>query len=380
MTRKLYYEDPNLAEFSARVVACEKENDRWAVILDATAFYPEGGGQAADVGILGAAQVLDTRERGEEVVHFCDAPLEVGSQVCGKIDWAHRFDLMQQHTGEHVVSGILNRRFGYQNTGFHVGADVMEVDFDGPLTPQELAEVEEEANRAVWENVPVKCWFPSPEELPNVTYRSKRALPWPVRIVQVPGFDSCACCGIHVKTTGQVGLIKILSCVKFHQGVRLEMVCGQRAYRYVTGVFEQNKQISQLFSAKILETAAAARKVSDALTAEKMRSATLEKQVLGQIAESYVNCENVLHFEMNLSGTALRELAEQISLRCSGVAAVFTGEDGRYSYCLASKNCDLRPLGKEMTAALSGRGGGKPEFQQGTVAATRAQIEVFFNK
>ena len=380
MTRKLYYEDPNLAEFTARVVACEKENDRWAVILDATAFYPEGGGQAADVGILGAAQVLDTRERGEEVVHFCDAPLEVGSQVCGKIDWAHRFDLMQQHTGEHVVSGILNRRFGYQNTGFHVGADVMEVDFDGPLTPQELAEVEEEANRAVWENVPVKCWFPSPEELPNVTYRSKRALPWPVRIVQVPGFDSCACCGIHVKTTGQVGLIKILSCVKFHQGVRLEMVCGQRAYRYVTGVFEQNKQISQLFSAKILETAAAARKVSDALTAEKMRSATLEKQVLGQIAESYVNCENVLHFEMNLSGAALRELAEQISLRCSGVAAVFTGEDGRYSYCLASKNCDLRPLGKEMTAALSGRGGGKPEFQQGTVAATRAQIEVFFNK
>ena len=123
MTRKLYYEDPNLAEFSARVVACEKENDRWAVILDATAFYPEGGGQAADVGILGAAQVLDTRERGEEVVHFCDAPLEVGSQVCGKIDWAHRFDLMQQHTGEHVVSGILNRRFGYQNTGFQVGAD-----------------------------------------------------------------------------------------------------------------------------------------------------------------------------------------------------------------------------------------------------------------
>ncbi|MBO5323676.1 MAG: alanyl-tRNA editing protein [Oscillospiraceae bacterium] len=380
MTRKLFYEDPNLAEFSAKVVSCEKENDRWAIVLGATAFYPEGGGQAADVGTLGVIKVLDTRERGEEVVHFCDAPLDVGTEVCGRIDWAHRFDLMQQHTGEHILSGILHARFGYQNVGFHVGADVMEVDFDGPLTPEDIAWAELEANKAIWEDIPVKCWFPTQEELPNVTYRSKRALPWPVRIVQVPGFDSCACCGIHVKTTGQVGLIKILSCVKFHQGVRLEMVCGQRAYRYISGVFDQNKQISQMFSAKILETAAAARKVSDALAAEKMRSATLEKQVLSQIAESYANCDNVLHFENDLSGAALRELAEQISHRCSGVAAVFTGEDGRYSYCLASKNQDLRILGKEMTAALNGRGGGKAEFQQGTVAAMRGQIEEFFDK
>ena len=380
MTRKLFYEDPNLAEFTGKVVSCRQENDRWAVILDATAFYPEGGGQAADVGTLGNVRVLDTREQGEEVVHFCDAPLEVGAEVSGKIDWEHRFDLMQQHTGEHIVSGILNRRFGYQNTGFHVGKDVMEVDFDGPLTAQELAEVEEEANRAIWENLPVKCWYPTREELPNVVYRTKRALPWPVRIVQVGDVDSCACCGIHVTTTGQVGLIKILSCVKFHQGVRLEMVCGQRAYGYVAAVFDQNKQISQLFSAKILETAAAARKVSDGLAAEKLRSAALEKQVLRYIAESYVNCENVVHFENDLSGTALRELAEQISLRCTGLVAVFTGEDGRYSYCLASKSRDLRPLGKEMTAALNGRGGGKAEFQQGTLAATKEQIEAFFDK
>lgn len=378
MTRKLYYEDPNLAEFSAKILSCEKENDRWAVILDATAFYPEGGGQAADVGVLGTARVLDTRERGEEIVHFCDAPLEVGGEIQGKIDWEHRFDLMQQHTGEHILSGILHARFGYQNVGFHVGAEVMEVDFDGPLTPEDIAWAELEANKAIWQDIPVRCWIPTPEELPGVVYRTKRALPWPVRIVQVPGYDSCACCGIHVKTTGQVGLIKILSCVKFHGGVRLEMVCGQRAYQYTAAVFDQNKQISQLFSAKILETAAAARKVSDALTAEKLRSGTLEKQVLAQVAESYVNCENVLHFEDGLSGAALRELAEQISLRCSGVAAVFAGEDGRYSYCLASKSCDLRPLGKEMTAALNGRGGGKAEFQQGTVSATREQIETFF--
>ena len=380
MTRKLFYEDPCLAEFSAKVVSCRAENDRWAVILDATAFYPEGGGQAADIGTLGPVRVLDTRERGEQIIHFCDAPLEEGAEVQGKIDWPHRFDLMQQHTGEHILSGILNARFGYQNVGFHVGAEVMEVDFDGPLTPEDIAWAELEANRAIWEDLPVKCWIPAPEELPNVTYRSKRLLPWPIRIVQVPGFDSCACCGIHVKTTGQVGLIKILSCVKFHQGVRLEMVCGQRAYRYTAGVFDQNKQISQLFSSRILETAAAARKVSDALAAEKLRSAALEKRVLGQIAEGYVNSENVLHFEKELSGAALRELAERISHQCSGVAAVFTGEDGRYSYCLASESRDLRPLGKEMTQVLYGRGGGKAEFQQGTVSATKQQIEEFFSK
>ena len=380
MTRKLFYEDPNLAQFSAKVISCTAENDRWAVILDATAFYPEGGGQAADVGVLGGVSVLDTRERGEEIVHFCDAPLEIGGVVDGKINWEHRFDLMQQHTGEHIVSGLLNRRFGYQNTGFHVGKDVMEVDFDGPLTPEDVAWVELEANRAIWQNLPVKCWYPAEEELPNVFYRTKRALPWPVRIVQVGDVDSCACCGIHVTAAGQVGLIKIISCVKFHQGVRLEMVCGQRAYRYVAAVFDQNKQISQLFSAKLLETAEAARKVSEALSAEKIRSANLEKQVLAQIAESYVNCEDVLHFEKDLSGVALRELAEQISLRCSGMTAVFSGEEGRYSYCLASRSQDLRPLGKEMTAALNGRGGGKPEFQQGTVNATKEQIEEFFAK
>jgi alanyl-tRNA synthetase len=197
--------------------------------------------------------------------------------------------------------------------------------------------------------------------------------------VDVKGYDLCACCGVHTKFTGEVGYVKLLSCVKFHQGVRLEMVCGQRAYRYVADVFDQNKQISQMFSAKILETAAAARKVSDALAAEKFRSAALEKQVLAQTAERYVNCNNVVHFEKDLSGAALRELAEQISLRCSGFAAVFTGEDGRYNYCLASKSQDLRPLGKEMTTALSGRGGGKPEAQQGNLQATKVQIEAFFH-
>jgi len=379
MTRKLFYEDCHLLAFSAKVTGCEEALGHWRITLDETAFYPEGGGQAGDIGTLGCVRVLDTKEDGEDVLHLCDGPLEVGAEVHGQVDETHRFDLMQQHTGEHIVSGLLHSRFGYQNTGFHVGKDVMEVDFDGPLTPEDVAWVENEANKAIWKNMAVKCWYPSPEELPNVVYRTKRALPWPVRIVQVGNVDNCACCGIHVAHTGEVGVIKILSCVKFHGGVRLEMVCGQRAWNYLAAVFDQNRQVSQLFSAKLLETADAARKTADSLAAEKFRSAGLEKQVLGHIAEGYVNQKDPLHFAQDLSGGAIRELADQISRQCRGFAAVFSGSDETgYSYCLACKVQDLRPLGKEMTAALNGRGGGKPDFQQGSVKATRQEIESFF--
>ncbi len=378
MTRKLYYENCHLYDFSATVTGCEPAEGRWRITLDATAFYPEGGGQAADTGELGGVRVLDVREEGEAVIHFCDGPLVVGAPVDGHIDQARRFDLMQQHTGEHIVSGLLHSRFGYENTGFHVGRDVMEVDFSGPLTPEDIAWVEAEANRAIWQNLPVTCWYPSEEELPGVVYRTKRQLAWPVRIVRVGNVDSCACCGIHVAQTGEVGIIKILSAAKFHGGTRLEMVCGQRAWQYVSAVFDQNRQVSQLFSAKILETAEAARKAADSLAAEKLRSGALEKQVLGIIADSYVNQKNPVHFAQKLSGVALRELADQMGRRCHGFAAVFSGEDGNFSFCLASREADLRPVGRALTTALNGRGGGKAEFQQGTVCANKKEIEDYF--
>ena len=230
-TRKLYYEDCHLRSFSATVTGCEKTDQGYAVTLDATAFYPEGGGEAPDIGTLGGVNVLDVQEEDGQILHLCDGPLAIGETVDGEIDWARRFDLMQQHTGEHIVSGLLYDKFGYMNTGFHVGTDVMEVDFDGPVSPEALAEIELKANQAVWANIPLECWIPSPEELPTIFYRTKRALPWPVRIVRVPRYDSCACCGVHVKHTGEVGLIKILSCTPLRGGVRLEMVCGGRAYR-----------------------------------------------------------------------------------------------------------------------------------------------------
>ena len=379
-TRKLYYENENLQEFTATVLSCVECKNGYEVILDQTAFYPEGGGQACDIGILGGVSVTDVREQGETVVHTCSAALPVGSTVSGKIDWERRFDLMQQHTGEHILSGIIHKYFGYQNVGFHVGQQVMEVDFDGPIPAEMLAKIEWEANEAVWQDIPLKCWYPAPEELPGVVYRTKRALPWPVRIVQVPGYDSCACCGIHVKTTGQVGLIKILSCVKFHQGVRLELVCGKRALDAMCRIFEQNRQVSQAFSAQIWETGEAAQRVSEQLAAEKFRSTGLEKRLFATIAQNFADTENVLYHAPDITPAALRELADAIGNLCTGYAVVYTGNDEEgYGICIISRNQDIRALGAEAAKALNGRGGGKPSCFQGKFQTTQKEIIHFFS-
>ena len=379
MTRKLYYEDCHLTAFTARVTGCEKVEKGWEIILDATAFYPEGGGQACDLGILGETKVLDVRERGEEVIHLCDGPLEVGAEVRGEIDYARRFHLMQQHTGEHIVSGIIHEMFGWHNVGFHMGTDIITIDFDGQIPAEALPVIEAKANNAIWSNLPVRCWYPSEEELPTVGYRTKKALPWPVRIVEVPGFDKCACCGIHVAHTGEVGLVKLFSVVKFHQGVRIEMACGSSALKLLNQAYDQNRQVSQAFSAKITETGEAARKMNEALAAEKFRSVGLQKQLFGFIAVGYAGKGDVVHFADDLEPALVRDLADAIADGCGGTAAVFSGNDDvGYSFCLLTREGDLRPLGKAMTQALGGRGGGKPNFQQGRVAATREEIEYFF--
>ena len=378
-TRKLYYEDSHLRRFTAQVLACEENGQNYRVILDATAFYPEGGGQGADTGILGGVRVLDTREAGETVVHFCDGPLAPGSTVEGQIDYDARFLRMQQHSGEHIVSGIINRRFGYHNTGFHMGADCITIDFDGVIPPEMLPEIEAEANRAVWQNLPIRCWYPSQEQLPQVNYRTKRALPWPVRIVEIPGFDCCACCGTHVGATGEIGLIKLFSAVHFRGGTRMEMACGKRALEILNTAYQQNKLVSQAFSAQITETGAAARRMNDLAAAQKYRIIGLEKRIFAGIAEAFAGTGDVLLFESDLDGTALRELTDAVAEKSGGRAAVFSGSDETgYGFCLAQPGGDLRQLCKEMTAALSGRGGGKPGFLQGRVQAGKAEIEAFF--
>ena len=381
MTEKLYYKDCHLKQFQSQVTACSKCEKGYEVILKETAFYPEGGGQACDLGTLDGVRVLDVRERSEEVVHLCEGALETGSTVEGIIDYERRFDLMQQHTGEHIVSGIIHRRYGYHNVGFHMGSELTEIDFDGVVPAEDLPLIEQEANMSLWANLTVRCWYPSEEELPNVFYRTKKALPWPVRIVQVPGFDSCACCGIHVEKTGEVGLVKLFSVMGLRGGCRIEMSCGKRALALLNQAFDQNRLVSQAFSAKWQETGDAARKMNEALTNEKYRAAQLQKRIFETIAKGYAGSGPVLHFEPALESAEIRMLADAIADTCAGRAIVFSGtEETGYAFAMVTREGDLRTLGKAMTAALGGRGGGKLGFQQGRVAATRQQIIEFFEK
>ena len=380
-TRKLYYENAHESTFSATVLTCEVAKTGYAVTLDATCFYPEGGGQAGDTGVLGTARVLDTQEQGDLVVHLCDSPLEVGATVTGTIDYAPRFARMQQHSGEHIVSGIICRRYGWHNVGFHMASACMTIDFDGLVPQEDLADIEREANEAIWQNLEVKCWVPDPEILKTIPYRTKKQLSWPVRIVEIPGYDLCACCGTHVSRTGEIGLIKILSVCGLRGGTRMELACGKQALEVLTTAYDQNRQVGAAFSAQYFETGEAARRMNDQVEALKFRAGQLEKRIFSFLAENYGNCVTPIHFEENLEAGAVRELCDAISRRCTGTAAVFSGTDETgYAYCLINPQADLRPLNKAMTTALQGRGGGKPNFQQGRVQAAKGEILAFWRE
>ena len=373
-TRKLYYEDCDLRQFTAGVISCQETRGGYAVELDATAFYPEGGGQPCDLGTLADAKVLDVQEKGGKIVHLCDSDLEVGSTVKGIIDWERRFDLMQQHTGEHILSGIIYETYGAHNVGFHLGAEVTTVDFDVMIPARDLEALERRVNQAVFEDLPVQCGYPTAAELEKLAYRSKKALEMPVRIVSVPGYDCCACCGVHTKTTGQVGMVKILSCVKFHQGVRMELLCGGRALSLFQKVWEQNRQVCQVFSAKPLETGAAAKRMNEALAAEKFRATGLQKKLLETVAAGYAGKGYGLHFADDLAPAQVRELADKIAGVCGGIGAVFCGS----GFCLVNRNEDVNPLGQKLTRTFGGRGGGKDGVFQGSIHATREQVQAFF--
>ena len=375
-----YYQDSHQVRCTSTVVSCVPEADLWAVTLDNTVFYPEGGGQAADHGTLGDVKVLHVKEAGDTIVHLCTGALPVGSTVEGTIDWNRRFDLMQQHSGEHIVSGIIHSRYGFHNVGFHMGAETVTIDFDGMIPQEDLPELERLANEAVWKNLPVRSWFASQQEQLSLPYRTKKKLEGVVRLVEFPGYDLCACCGTHVRSTGEIGQIKILSWARFHQGVRMEMVCGGRALAYFAALCEQNRQVSNVFSAKPLETGAAARKFQEDFDAMKFRLTGLENRLFELDAQSFRDAGDVVVFREDLSPDSLRRLADKIGSLCGGRCILLSGDDaGGYRYAICHQGGDLRSFTKEWNTALQGRGGGKPNFVQGSVQATEARIRAFLS-
>ena len=380
-TLKLYYTDAFLREFDGRVLACRPDGKKWLVALDQTVFYPEGGGQPADHGTLGGANVTDVHEKDGVIFHTCDKAVEVGQMVLGRIDWARRFDHMQQHSGEHILSGILCRDYHCDNVGFHLGAETVTIDYNADISWEQALDAERKANEVIWADPEVEIAYPYPEELAFIDYRSKKELTGKVRIVTFPEADCCACCGTHVLRAGQVGLIKVLSCQKFREGVRLEIVCGKRALDYLGRTYDQAKAIGQQLSVKPQDTLAAVERLEAELSAAKVRMAHLEETVFEAIAKENEGKGDVVLFQPAMKGDSVRKLADAVAKCCGGLAAVFAGEDGQYAYALVQADGqDISPLVKDLNKALNGRGGGRNGFAQGSVQAEETVIREFFSK
>ncbi len=378
-TRRLFYEDVYIQEFEAIVLSCEEKDGKYHVILNATAFYPEGGGQPADKGMIDNIPVVDVQYIDGELCHIMERPLEEGAQVVGKIDWNWRFDLMQQHSGEHIVSGMIHEKYGYENVGFHMGEEIITIDLSGVLTWQQVQEIEKKVNYYIWMNQQVNIFYPDERQRKFIPYRSKKELTGEIRLVEFPGADLCACCGLHVTHASQIGLVKILSCKKFRDGVRMEMLSGKRALDYLSGSTEQNSQIAVSLSVKENETKEAVQRLLDEVYDLKGQLAQEKQKSFEVKAASFAGKGNVLLIEDTMEAAEVRKCTDSILNTCGGIAALFAGNDtDGYKYAIGERNGDIKELVKKVNKELNGRGGGKPFFAQGSVKAARKQIKALF--
>ena len=386
-TEKYYETDAYRREAAGRIIAAEPDAKTGGgrIALDGTVFYPEGGGQPADRGTLTLADgtvldVTDVHEQGGVIWHSVASlpgAAVPGAEVRQALDWDWRFDKMQQHTGEHILSGILHSMFGAENVGFHIGADAVRMDTSVPISAEGLRAAELAANRIVWQNVPVIITYPTREELAALAYRSKKEIEGQVRIVTIPGADVCACCGTHTAFTGAVGQIKILSAENYKGGVRLSIVCGQRALEAAQAMRQRQADIGALLSAKASETAHAVHRVYDEYTALKFAHFGLCSQLFDALAAQVTPGEDAVRIVPGLDPDGLHRLAVRLTEATTGLCAALTPNEKGTGYCLARAEGDVRPLTKALNAALNGRGGGKPGICQGSCAASPEQVEEF---
>lgn len=370
-----YYRDPYCQEYTSTVVQCIQEKERYAIELEDTIFYPEGGGQPSDTGTLNGIEVTDVQRVDGKVMHYLSVPLEAGTRVEEHIDFAHRWDLMQAHTGEHIFSGCMHARFGYDNVGFHMG-DTIQVDLNGPLTLEQAQELETEVNQCIQKDAQVKTWFPAPQELETLDYRSKKELKGKVRIVEIEGMDVCACCGLHVRHTGEVGLMKILSCRKHKNGVRLEMLFGQRAFLYFQKLYAMSASLSHTFSTPVLEVEEAVQKA----LAEKEDLVQRLKQVARKQFEDRLQHwtpSSLFFYEAEDAGReGLRLFGNEVlsSQKADTAFLVEKEAEDTYAFVCMSQEEDCRNLLEKLHTVLTLRGGGKKEMVQGTLFATMEEI------
>ena len=380
---KLYYDSAYIKEFEAQVLSCQEGKKGWEITLSATAFYPEGGGQPADTGLLGNVRVTDVHEKDGQVVHYTDGPLPVGEMVRGVIDWDRRFQHMQEHSGEHLVSGLIHQRFGYDNVGFHMGTDEVTIDFNGTLEWADLMAIEEKANGMIWENLEISAVYPEKDELDAMEYRSKKELTGAVRIVSIPGGDICACCGTHVERTGEIGLVKFLSMIHYKGGVRISLLCGKRAVEDYERKRDQVQRISVLLSARPGEIARAVEKLKDedAKLQEKLVAA-YDKLLASEVRGIKEGDGDIFILEPDFEAIQLRHLVNRLLEEKKGrtVLALGGATEGSFLYVLGSRDGDMRRLSRELNGLLNGRGGGSAQMAQGTFFATKDQLQAILKE
>lgn len=384
MTEKLYYEDSHLGSFHAQVIECEWDEKKgcYGVVLDRTAFFPESGGQYADPGTLNGIAVEDVKEKGEQIRHYLKTPLEIGTLAEGVLDFTERFSRMQQHSGEHIVSGLVHRHFGYDNVGFHLGEELVTMDFNGALTEEQLRQVELEANGAVAANVEIVTSYPSKDELAELDYRSKKELDGQVRIITIPGYDVCACCAPHVSRTGEIGMIKLVDAVKYKGGTRVSMVCGFRALRDYQEKETSVREISRLLSAKPAEVSDAVKRLQGEMQQWKEKLARMQNHYLERrLEEIPEGAEQYFLFEQEMDKNAARRFVDTGMRRCGKLCGIFLGDDEKgYQYTFGSQTLELKPFLKEFHERFPGKGGGKGEMVQGTVNGTAKELKAYLDQ
>ncbi len=388
MTEEIYNESVETTAFDAVVVSCEKSGREglFTVELDRTAFFPEQGGQYADRGTLTgedgrAAKVADVQIRDGIILHLTAKPFRTGEKVHGAVEWADRYDKMQQHTAEHIVSGIVCSALGCSNVGFALGPDHTHMDYDAPMTREQVREAERRANEAVWKNLPVQISWPDAEELSRLSYRSKKELEGAVRIVTIPGVDVCACCAPHVKRTGEIGLIRIVSAEKYKGGVRMVMLAGQRALAYDTGMLDALNETARSLSVKPEQVPGSVEKLraEDAKLRYDLRG--LRQKLLEiRIAET-AGEENPVLFEPGLDRNQMQHAVDGMMQGRSGFCGIFSGSDEEgYLFVIGSVGHDCRPVAAALRRELGGKGGGRDSMIQGSVNVPESAIRTWFSK
>lgn len=377
MTAKLYEKDAYIKEFTATVIDCISADNAFKIILDKTAFFPEGGGQAADKGVLADVEVFDVQIENGAIYHYTNEPIEIGSEVIGKIDYDRRFNFMQNHTGEHIVSGIAHKLFGVNNVGFHLGEELVTIDFDEELTREQLDKIEYLANQKVWQNLPIRAYFPTEEELEKTVYRSKKEINGAVRLVEIKDTDICACCAPHVKNTGEIGIIKLLDTEKMRGGIRIILKCGNFALQDYQNKYQNISQISALLSSKQEKAYKAVQKLDEKCTTASQKITELKKKMADITVMSATSEDNCI-FVDDCDVKSLQLLADKLHKKFGGIRAVFSENTGNFSFAICAEDDKLQELFAKFKSQFTVRGGGRGGMVQGTVEATKENIKLFF--